>query len=55
MSARHRYDLPEPRPHEIGQESAAVAIFVGLVLAVVGVACITGLVLGHIMLWVLGL
>ena len=50
----HRYDLPpEPRPHDIGRESAAIAIFVGLLLAVVGLAAITVLLIGDVMSWVL--
>ena len=50
----HKYDLPpEPRPHDIGRESAAIAIFLGLILAVVGIMALFGLLLGNVMMWVL--
>ncbi len=52
----HRYDVPpEPRPHETWQTSTGVAILLGLLVTVLGLAGIVGLVLGHIMLWVIGL
>lgn len=50
----HRYDLPpEPRPHDIGRESATIAIFIGLLLAVFGLAAITVMLVGSVMSWVL--
>lgn len=55
MSANRKYDLPDPRPHEIWQTSTGVAILLGLCLATVGVAAIIGYILGQIILWVLGL
>lgn len=51
--SRSKYDLPEPRPHEIGQESTAVAIFVGLLLSVAGLMGLVCFVLAQIMAAVL--
>lgn len=54
--SHHKYDVPpEPRPHETWQTSTGVAILLGLLMVVLAGAGIVGLVLGHIMLWVLGL
>lgn len=50
----HRYDPPNPRAHEMDRTSTGVAILVGVLITVLGLASIVGLVLGQIMLWVIG-
>lgn len=53
--SRHRYDLPEPRPHEIGRTSTGVAMLLGLLMLVVFYAAIVGYALYRVMAWVMAL
>lgn len=50
MSGRHKYELPDPHPHEALQTAACISQLVGILLGAVGIAALVGLALGHLIL-----
>lgn len=52
MSDKHKYDLPDPHPHEALQTAACISQLVGILVGAVGVAALVGLALGKLILLV---
>lgn len=50
MSDKHKYDLPDPSPHDALRTAACISQLVGILLGAVGIAALVGLALGHLIL-----
>lgn len=51
----HRYELPDPMPHQIGSTSTGAAILFGLILVTLAFMGLVGYALWSVMMWVMAL